>query len=316
MPAALEQELTPDVEQPHATAPAGGADGRQGRWTRSRIAWTIVGVVFLAWAGWAFLADPTLFVALLGAGLAKGAIVSLAALGFIMIMKATGIANFAQGDLITVGALLGLWATSKTAPAVDGLGLSLGFGYLLTLVLMFLLGVVIERVAYAPLRKRSPDIHVVVIASLGVAIVIRTLMALWQGSDPRFLQSWFNVGGTLEDFAFFKDGALTINVGFLDINDAVISAQRVVIIVVTAIVVLFIMWLFARTSFGRQVRAIAADRETARLYGVKASRLSMLSCGISAVLAGLAGLLIGPLGTFDLTLGFGYMLLGFAAAVL
>ena len=135
------------------------------------------------WAVWAFLEDGTLFVALLGAGLAKGAIVSLAALGFVMIMKATGIANFAQGDLITVGAFLGLWATSNAAPAVDGLGLSLGFGYLLTLVLMFLLGVVIERVAYAPLRKRSPDIHVVVIATLGVAIIIRTLMALWQGSD-------------------------------------------------------------------------------------------------------------------------------------
>ena len=289
---------------------------RAAGWSRGRVAWTIVGVVFLAWAVWAFLDDATLFVALLGAGLAKGAIVSLAALGFVMIMKATGIANFAQGDLITVGAFLGLWATSNVAPAVDGLGLSLGVGYLLTLVIMFVLGVVIERVAYAPLRKRSPDIHVVVIATLGVAIVIRTLMALWQGSDPRFLQSWFNVGGSLEDFAFFKDGALTINIGFLDINDAVISAQRVVIIAVTAIVVLFIMWLFARTSFGRQVRAIAADRETARLYGVRASRLSMLSFGISSVLAGLAGLLIGPLGSFDLTVGFTYMLLGFAAAVL
>jgi branched-chain amino acid transport system permease protein len=186
----------------------------------------------------------------------------------------------------------------------------------LTLVLMFLLGIVIERVAYAPLRKRSPDIHVVVIATLGVAIVIRTLMALWQGSDPRFLQSWFNVGGSLQDFLFFSDGVLRINIGFLGVTDAVISAQRVVIMVVTGVVVLLIMWLFARTSFGRQVRAIAADRETARLYGVRASRLSMLAFGISSVLAGLAGLLIGPLGSFDLTVGFSYMILGFAAAVL
>ena len=85
---------------------------------------------------------------------------------------------------------------------------------------------------------------------------------------------------------------------------------------VTTVVVLAVMWLFAKTSFGRQVRAIAADRETARLYGVQANRLSMLSFGISAFLAGLAGLLIGPLGSFDLTVGFTYMLLGFAAAVL
>ena len=95
-----------------------------------------------------------------------------------------------------------------------------------------------------------------------------------------------------------------------------ISAQRVVIIVVTAITVVAMMLLFSRTSFGRQVRAIAADRETARLYGVKATRLSMLSFGIASLLAGLGGLMIGPLGSFDLTLGFSYMLLGFAAAVL
>jgi branched-chain amino acid transport system permease protein len=315
-PGALEQELTPDVEQPYATVPRTVADVRLGGWTRARVAWAIAGVVLLGWALWAFIDNGTLFVALLGAGVAKGAIVTLAALGFIVTMKATGIVNFAQGDLITVGAFLGLWATSETAPAVDGLGLSLCAGYLLTLVLMFLLGVVIERVAYAPLRKRSPDIHVVVIATLGAAIVIRTIMALWQGSDPRFLQSWFNVGGSMQNFLFFNDGTLTINIGFLGVHDAVISAQRVVIMFVTAIIVLFIMWLFARTSFGRQLRAIAADRETARLYGVRASHLSMLSFGISAFLAGLAGLLIGPLGSFDLTVGFTYMLLGFAAAVL
>jgi len=315
-PGALEQEFTPDVEQPHATAPPAAPDLRLGGWTAGRIGWTIAGTVFLLWALWAFIDDGTLFVALLGAGLAKGAVVSLAAIGFIMIMKATGIANFAQGDLITIGGFLGLWATSKALPAQDGLGLSLGVGYLLVLVLMFVLGVVIERVAYAPLSKRSHDIHVVVIATLGVAIILRTLMALWQGTEPRFLRSWFNTGEELDGFLFFSNGTLTINVGFLGIHDAVISAQRVVIMVVTTIVVLAIMALFSRTSFGRQVRAIAADRDTARLYGVKASRMSMLSFGISAFLAGLAGIMIGPLGSFDLTLGFTYMLLGFAAAVL
>lgn len=315
MPGALEQEFTPDVEQPHAERPT-VPDMELRRWTRGRIGWTIATLVFIAWAVWAFIDDGTLFVALLGAGLAKGAVVSLAAVGFIMIMKATGIANFAQGDLITIGGFLGLWATSKALPAHDGLGLSLGVGYLLVLVIMFVLGVVIERVAYAPLSKRSHDIHVVVIATLGVAIILRTLMAIWQGTEPRFLRSWFNTGEELDDLLFFSDGVLRINIGWLGINDAVISAQRVVIMIVTTIVVLAIIALFARTSFGRQVRAIAADRETARLYGVKASRLSMLSFGISAFLAGLAGIMIGPLGSFDLTLGFTYMLLGFAAAVL
>jgi len=315
-PGALEQEFTPDVEQVHASAPPPVADIRLGGWTKSRVGWSITGAIFLLWALWAFIDNSTLFVALLGAGLAKGAVVSLAAIGFIMIMKATGIANFAQGDLITVGGYLGLWATSKVAPAVDGLGLSLGLGYLLVLGLMFVLGVGIERVAYAPLSKRAHDVHVVVIATLGVAIILRTILGMWQGTNPRFLQSWFNLGGSLDGFLVFKDGTLTISIGFLGVDNAVISAQRVVIMVVTAIVVLAIMALFSRTSFGRQVRAIAADRETARMYGVKASRLSMLSFGISAMLAGLAGIMIGPLGSFDLSLGFSYMLLGFAAAVL
>lgn len=311
-PGALEHDFTPDVEEVHASAP--GRAPRIEGWTRSRWIGLAIAVVMVVWAVWAFCVDGTLFTALLGAGVAQGAVVALAAVGFLMIQKATGIANFAQGDLITLGAFLAYWATDQTGLAKDGLGLSLGVGLVLTLVLMFAIGVGIERVAYAPLRGR--DMHVVVIATLGIALVLRTLLAIWQGTTPRYLQSWFSPGKSLQNFLFFDNGVLRISVGFLGIHDAVISAQRVVMIVVTAVVVLAIMWLFSRTSFGRQVRAIAADRETARLYGVRASSMSMLAFGISAALAGLAGILMGPLGAFDLSLGFSYMLLGFAAAVL
>jgi branched-chain amino acid transport system permease protein len=313
-PGALTQEFAPEIDEPEATAPAPTRTERLGRMTRAQWGWLVAGLVFIAWSIWGFLDNPTLFVALVGAGVAKGAVVALAAIGFLMIQKATGIANFAQGDLITLGAFLAFWATDQAGLAVNGLGWSLGFGYVLTIVLMFVIGVGIERVAYAPLRGR--DIHVVVIATLGVAVIIRTLLALWQGTNPRFLQSWFNPGGDLGDFGPFANGVLTISFEPFGIEDAVISAQRVVVIVVTGVVVVLTMLLFSRTSFGRQVRAIAADRETARLYGVRANRLSMLSFGISAALAGLAGIMIGPLGSFDITLGFTYMLLGFAAAVL
>ena len=81
-PGALEREFTPDVEPGHAAAPPPAEDVRLGGWTKARVGWTITAVVFLAWAVWAFIDDGTLFVALLGAGLAKGAIVSLAAIGF------------------------------------------------------------------------------------------------------------------------------------------------------------------------------------------------------------------------------------------
>ena len=311
LPGALAEEMVVESPTPHQRARPVGPSGQV---SRQQVGWTITALVFVVWCMWAFVEDGTAFVALAGAGLAQGSVVALAAIGFLVIEKATGIANFAQGDLITLGAFLGVWATDQAGLAPNGLGLSLGAGYLLTLAIMFAVGLAIERVAYAPLRGRS--VHVVVIATLGVALVIRTILGLWQGSSPRSLQTWFSGGKSLDNFLFFQDGVLRIDIEFLGIHDAVISAQRVVIIVVTAITVVAMMLLFSRTRFGRQVRALAADRETARLYGVKANRLSMLSFGIASMLAGLAGLMIGPLGSFDLTVGFTYMLLGFAAAVL
>ena len=236
---------------------------------------------------------------------------ALAAIGFVLIMKATGIANFAQGDLITLGAFLGVWATDKVGLALDGLGLSLGVGYLLTLALMFVVGVPSSRSLHAP---AGPTVHVVVIATLGVAIIIRTILGALAGHGTAFRCRLVQSRQQLENFGFFQDGVLRINIGFLGIHDAVISAQRGVMIVVTAIIVVAIMLLFRAPVRPPGPRHRRRPR-TARLYGVKASRLSMLSFGIASLLAGL-GVLIGPLGSFDLTVGFSYMLLGFAAAVL
>ncbi len=227
------------------------------------------------------------FVALLASGLAEGAIVALAAVGFLLIYKATGVINFAQGDLITLGAYVAIWATQD-------LGFELLPGYLFTLVVMFAVGIVLERLAYAPLRGRS--VHVVVIATLGAALVLRAFIGLWQGTTPKFLESPVE-GEVVELFG------------------ANIAYQRVVIIVVTTVVVFLTIAVFRWTQFGRELRATAADRETARLYGVPVTRLSMTAFGLSAALAGLAGLLIGPLGSVDLTLGFNVMLAGFAAAI-
>jgi branched-chain amino acid transport system permease protein len=235
------------------------------------------------------LADSAKFISLLAAGVSQGAVVALAALGFLLVYKATGVVNFAQGDLITLGAYLAIWLSrDMEAPIL--------LAYAGALALMFGVGVVLERVAYAPLRGRS--IHVVVIATLGAAIVIRTVLSLWLGASPVALDTplrghLWRVGG------------------------AAIPYQRIAIVVVTLLVVVGLSWLFARTAFGRQVRAMASDREAARMHGVWSARLSMVAFGLSAALAGLAGVLIGPAASsFDLTLGFSVMLGGFAAAIL
>lgn len=227
-------------------------------------------------------------VALLFSGIAYGAVLALVALGFIVLYKATGVVNFAHGDLITLGAFIGYWA-------ITTLHLPVLVGYGLALVIMFFVGVGIERVAYAPLRKR-PQI-VVVVATLAAAIVIRGLVALWQGSAPRSLPS--PVG----------DDVVTI-------AGAAVSQQRLLIIAVAAATVLALLFVFQRTPFGQQVRALAEDPETARLQGVRTGRIAIVSFGLSAALAALAGLLVAPLSALDLNFGFALMVSAFAAAVL
>ena len=77
-----------------------------------------------------------------------------------------------------------------------------------------------------------------------------------------------------------------------------------------------LIYFFQRTQFGRQVRALAADRDMARLVGIRTGPLSMTAFGLSAMLGGLAGILIAPLSTTELTLGFGVMLNSFAAMII
>lgn len=227
------------------------------------------------------------FVALLFSGVTDGVVAALAAVGLLVLNKATGIVNFAHGDLITLGAYLGVWL-------INGHGWAYIPAVAVAVVLMFGVGVVMERVSLAPLRGKS--VHVVVIATLGLALGIRSLIGIWQGTDPKRL-----------------DGPFT---GRSTIFGAVITHHRLLVIAAAVVVLAAVMLFFARTSWGRQVRAVAADRQMAQLAGVRASGLSMAAFGFSAALAGLCGLLVAPLGAIDVNLGFGIMLNSFAAMVI
>lgn len=228
------------------------------------------------------------FVTLAASGLAYGAILALVALGFLVLYKATGIINFAHGDLLTLGAYLAIWGTKD-------LGLPVIVAYILALVLMGVLGAVLERVVRGPLQDKP--VIVVVIATLAVAIVIRGLLALWQGSTPKSVPS--------------PVGNNTITV-----FGAVIAQQRILIIVIASIALVGLILLFHRTSFGRQLRALAADPDTTALMGVRGTYVAMAAFAISASLAGLAGILVAPLSAVDLNFGFSFMVAAFAVAVI
>jgi branched-chain amino acid transport system permease protein len=228
------------------------------------------------------------FVTALASALTQGSIIALIALGFLIIYRATGVLNFAQGDLVTLGAYISYWAYAD-------LKLTLLSSWAVAVVAMFGVGVLLERFAYAPIRTRSQ--HTVVIATLGAALVIRSLIAVWQDTSPKFAEDPF--GGDV-----------------LALFGAHIPYQNLLIMAVTVLVIVVVLVVLKATGFGRATRALASDRVAAQLVGVRVARTSMLAFGLSAALSGLAGVLIAPTQALTVDLGFGPMLFAFSAAVL
>jgi len=227
------------------------------------------------------------FVSLLAAGVAQGAITALIALGIVLLHKATGIVNFAQGDLLTLGAYVGFWLIvthhMATVPA-----------YAITIVATFLAGVVIERIGYAPLRKQP--LLAVLISTFALALGLRSLIILWQTAEAKNLPP---VSGKVWHLA-----------------GASIPYQNILIVIVTLIIFGMLTYMLQQTPVGRQVRALASDRETALLQGIRVERLSIIMFGLSAAMAGVCGVLVAPTLTIQPTLGFPLLLASFAAVVL
>jgi branched-chain amino acid transport system permease protein len=241
--------------------------------------------------------DPVANMQLLISGLAIGSIYALVALGFVLIYNAVGVVNFAQGEFVMFPAYI---AATFLLPAVTVFGvvvhwqLPVVLVYLLVIALMVVFGVVFNRIAYHPLRDRGwlP----VVISTIGVSIFLRNAAQLTWGSQPLVLRSLFP--------------ADTVLVGPLHIRP-----QDLVIIAVTALLIAFQYFLFERTTLGKQMRATAQDRTTARLIGIRVSRIVTITFVYSALLGAISGLLVAPLFTVTKEMGGLIALKAFAASI-
>ncbi len=220
-------------------------------------------------------------------GLAFGCIYALVALGFVLIYNAVNSVNFAQGDMAMIGAYVGV-------ALVTGLGLPLAAGYVLVVLCMIVLGYVFTRTAYYPLRDKP--LETVIISTLGVGIVLRNAARIAFGPFPASLPSFF--------------GDETI-----DIGSASLVPQNLFIIGVTLLLVLLQSWFFSHTFTGRMMQATAQDRDAARLMGIPVTRMLTFTFIWATVLAGVAGLLLGPIFFVSADMGTAVILKAFAASI-
>ncbi len=230
-------------------------------------------------------------------GLAVGSIYALIALGYTMVYGVLKLINFAHGDLFTFGAYLGMTLlVSLLATERVGLGLGLLFLAVMVMGLVAVIGVVVERVAYRPVRS-APRLNAVV-SALGASIFLQNALLLAYGGSPR---SYPDV---------LPQTALSV----LGLQIPIVR----IAVVVAAVAMMAALYSFVqRTRLGAAIRATAIDPDAARLMGIDVNRIVLLVFVVGPALGGAAGLLVGLLyGSISFTMGWSYGMKAFTAAIL
>ena len=209
--------------------------------------------------------------------LIAGAIYALVALGFNLIYGTVKFFDLGYGALAAAGGYAVFWLYKS-------LGVNLGLSILLALALTALLGVVVNSLVYAPLRRRRASSLVTLVASLGVLTALQAIIAILFTSQFQTLTAR---AGTQKVFEIFG---------------GVITSVQLVIMLTGLAVMLGLAALLGYTRFGRAVRAVADDEEVAKIVGINTNRvIAAIIGGIGNVYGGVLGaLLLGAVENFGI----------------
>jgi len=231
-------------------------------------------------------------------GLAVGGIYALIALGYTMVYGILRLINFAHGDLFTLGAYLGL--TLLIALGLEGKMGGLLVGGVLILMAMGLVAVVgylLERVAYRPLRNSNRLSAVV--SALGASIFFSNTIMLVYGARSQVYPA-----GILPDTSVIILGAE-------------LPLIRLLMFVGAVLLMLLLYWFINRTRIGTAIRAVAIDQGAAKLMGINVNSVISLVFLIGAALGAAAGVMVGLYyGEIRYDMGFSFGLKAFTAAIL
>jgi branched-chain amino acid transport system permease protein len=230
-------------------------------------------------------------------GLAVGSIYALIALGYTMVYGVLRLINFAHGDLFTYGAYLGMTLLTSLL-LKERLGLAAGIAVLALMVtgLVAVMGAILERAAYRPLRD-SPRLSAVV-SALGASIFLQNALMLVYGAR----------------YQVYPDVLPQRAVAILGLQ---VPVLRIAVLLVSLTLMVVLHLFVHRTKVGTAIRAAAIDQGAARLMGIDVNRVVLIVFLIGPALGGAAGLLVGLYyGQISFTMGWTYGMKAFTAAIL
>jgi branched-chain amino acid transport system permease protein len=227
-------------------------------------------------------------------GIQSGAIYGLVALGMTVILSATNVFNFAHGQMVMLGSVLG-------AVLLGSMGVPVVLALLATLVFVSALGALTEIVAVRPLKEHQDQTALVSTLAVAVLVASITTNRVVNGKE---------VSDT-RPFPEFLPWKQTWHLG-----DIVLNPTRIFPVVVLALAVFGVWILMTRTNVGRALRALADDREAARMRGLPIGVLASAAFALGAGLGALAGFSSGPITQASVTGGIELTIAGFAAMAL
>lgn len=233
--------------------------------------------------------DSILIAQAIVSGIGIGCVFGLIGIGYCVIYNASGIVNFSQGAFVMLGGMI-------THALLTRAGLPLFVAAFVSVALVAMLGVVVERLVVRPLWHRNATPFVMILATLAVQIVLERATLIVAGDQPK----------TLPNF---------IDLPPLMLGKVAISYQLMVIAASSLLLVGLLAVFFGHTRVGRAMRACSINREAAALQGIPVSRMLAYAFALSAGLGAIAGVLITPTQFTAFNIGVSFAISGFIAAI-
>jgi len=231
-----------------------------------------------------------IFLQLLFNGLIAGAIYALIATGFSLIYSTNKFVHFAHGSVVVAsGYMLYLF--------YNLVGINFWISVILAILCAGVLGWVLNRTAYTKLREKKAGSSILLIASIGILIIIESLILIIFGADVKTI-------------GFIK------TVKGLEILGAIITPLQIVIIITSIVLFISLLLLMKRTGLGKSLRAVSESRDLVEIQGISSKKLFAYSFIIGSLIAGAAGVLVSLEQNLEPSMGSSLMIKGFTGAII